>query len=70
MIGEPPSSDGRFQLSLTDPLPGLAPRPMEEIGSGDPGGDTRTSSGSSGSSLGLLPADDLTVPPGTVSVKV
>ena len=57
-------SDGRLQLSLTDPLPELAPRSMDEIGSGDPGGDTRTSSGSSGSSLGLLPADDLTAPAG------
>ena len=70
MIGEPPLSEGRFQLSLTDPLPELAWRPMDEIGSGAPGGDTRTSSGSSGSSFGLLPTNDLTAPPATVSLKV
>ena len=70
MIAEPPLSDGRFQFNLTDPLPELARRPIGEIGSGAPGGDTRTSSGPSGSSFGLLPTDDLTRPAGTVNVNV
>ena len=43
---------------------------MDEIGSVTPGGATRTSSGSSGSSFGLLPTDDLTAPPATVSLNV
>ena len=43
---------------------------MDDIGSGDPGGDTRTASGPSGSSFGLLPTNDLTAPPGTVSLSV
>ena len=70
MMAEPPLSEGRLQLSLTDPLPEPACRPMEEIGSGAPGGDTRTASGSSGSSFGLAPTNEVTDPASTASVNV
>ena len=36
MMAEPPLSVGRFQLSLTDPLPELARRSIDDTGLGRP----------------------------------